>query len=248
MQRDRNLECRRERRRHLKSFTPEKYAEGVAHSKRSGHRASGAPWINVSRQMVSNPARVPHRKCRVEPLQGSCFEFTNLSQGAREYTATLGWVVERLRRSGELRRAFPLRPTQTCTERRPQRFQLAGRAELLVLVRDVVGVGGHERLARRARDRSRPACRGRSRDRRRTRPGGRRCRCSPWSRPAWRPAGTALRCTPLVAGSLPPASLMRSTHSLGTLLEPCMTSGKPGSSFWIASMRSKCSPCLPLNL
>ena len=27
-----------------------------------------------------------------------------------------------------------------------------------------------------------------------------------------------------------------------------MTSGKPGSSFWIASMRSKCSDCWPLNL
>ena len=47
---------------------------------------------------------------------------------------------------------------------------------------------------------------------------------------------------------LPPALLMRSTHSFGTLLDPCITSGKPGSNFWIAWMRSKCSPCLPLNL
>ncbi len=37
-----------------------------------------------------------------------------------------------------------------CAERRAQRFQLPGRTELGILVRDVFGVGGHEGLARRA--------------------------------------------------------------------------------------------------
>ena len=55
--------------------------------------------------------------------------------------------------------------------------------------------------------------------------------------------------TPLVPFILPPAALMRSTHSLGTLLDPCMTIGKfLGNAFSSFSKTSKCNPCLPANL
>lgn len=48
--------------------------------------------------------------------------------------------------------------------------------------------------------------------------------------------------------SFPPAALMRSTSSIGTLELPCMTMGVPGIRFWISSITLKCNPCLPLNL
>ena len=55
--------------------------------------------------------------------------------------------------------------------------------------------------------------------------------------------------TPLVHFILPPALLMRSTHSFGTLLEPCMTMGKfLGRTFWISARRSRRSPWVPANL
>ncbi len=97
---------------------------------------------------------------------------------------------------------------------RAHAFQLSGRAEHLVLVRDVLGIGGHERLAGRARIEIAGLVAERSRDR----------LAHHTSRPSVSmftlvtPSLAAGRywssCTPLASPSLPPALLMRSTHSL----------------------------------
>ena len=68
--------------------------------------------------------------------------------------------------------------------RLPHGFQLAGRAEHRVLVNDVVGIRGHEDLSGRTKVEIGRACHGTSRGESRTRPVGRRCRCSPCRRPA----------------------------------------------------------------
>ena len=111
------------------------------------------------------------------------------------------------------------------SDRLPHAFQLAGRAELRVLVHDVVGIGRHEDLPWRTQvEIGRIVAE----------------RLAVNGAPHQPAVGVDVHLadahlgrrqilffgTPLVLFILPPALLMRSTHSFGTLLDPCITRGK----------------------
>ena len=148
---------------------------------------------------TSSPALKPVSRCAAAPdrrnsrlISGRCADIS--ANGGLAQASMIGKVgPSAIRCASQIDAAAGAVSDRLARQRRADALQLTGRAEHLVLVRDVVGIGRHEGLARRARvevlglvaeDLAVDA---------RTRPAGRRCRCSPWSRPAWRPAGIAPR-------------------------------------------------------